>query len=181
MLLSWLRSAPKAPDKRRPARRPASFRPALESLSERICPASPHFLKADASITSTGALQVSFKEAGLGDTATIDYKLSADASGQYQWFNHGGNKPQGQPFQFGPILLSATGSFTSGKNGSITATLTAGPPQTPADVLAAGSGKNWTLELTIQYSNITLTDMTNNVTVTATPPSVGPITVVVPT
>jgi hypothetical protein len=181
MLLSWLRPAPKAPDKRRPARRPASFRPALESLDSRICPANPHFISATASITSTGSLVVSFKEAGLGDNASIDYELQATADGQYQWFNHGGNKPQGQPFQFGPILLTATGTFTSGENGQITASLTVSPPPPSADVLAAGSGKNWTLELTISYSDITLTDTTTPVTATVTPTAVGPITVVVPT
>ncbi len=179
MLLSWLRSAPKAPHKRRPTSRPASFRPALESLSERICPASPHFLYANASLTSTGALLVSFKEAGLGDNVIINYELTADATGQYQWFNHGGNKPQGQPFQFGPITVSSTGSFNSGKNGSITASLTAGPPAPSADVLAAGSGKNWTLELTITWSNITLMDTTNNVPDAVIPTSVGPTTVIV--
>jgi len=176
MLLSWLRSAPKAPHKR-----PARFRPTLESLESRVVPASPHFLYANASLTSTGALLVSFKEAGLGDTVTVNYDLTASATGQYVWFNHGGNKPQGQPFQFGPITVDATGSFTSGKNGNITASLTADPPPPSADVLAAGSGKNWTLKGTITYSGITLTDTTFNVVTTATPTTLGPTTFVVPT
>jgi hypothetical protein len=183
MLLSWLRPAPKAPHNRRPARRPASFRPALESLSERICPASPHFLSASASISSTGQLLVSWKEAGLGDNQSITYSVTVTEQGQFQWFNHGGNKPQGTPFQFGPTTDTLSlGTFTSGKNGSITQSnvpVPGTPPPPSADVLAAGSGKNWTLELTITYSNITLTDTTNGVSTSTTPSSVsgGPFVV----
>jgi hypothetical protein len=175
MLSSWLRS-PKASSKRT-----ASYRPTLESLDSRICPASPHFLKADASLTAAGGVLVSFKEAGLGNDVTINYDLQAQASGQYQWFNHGGNKPQGQPFQFAPITVDATGTFTSGKNGNITASLTLDPPPPDQQVVDAGSGKNWVLKETVTYTNITLTDTTNNVVVSASPSSIGPVTFVVPT
>jgi hypothetical protein len=182
MLFSWLRSALKAPHNRRPARRPATFRPTLECLDSRICPTSPHFIgSAQASLTSTAEVVVTFKEAGLGTNQNIDYLLTADASGQYQWFNHGGNKPQGQPFQFGPITVSATGTFSSGQNGNVVGSLTVSPPPPSAEVLAAGNGKNWTLQVTITYSNITLTDTTNGVIATVTPTTLGPTTVVVPT
>src|SRR5262245_15122647 len=112
MMLSWLRLPTK------PARRAASYRPTLESLDSRINPTSPHFIgSASASIdASTGALVVTFKEAGLGTNQLVTYEVEADASGQYQWFNHGGNKPQGQPFQFGPIVVSGTATLDSGKN-----------------------------------------------------------------
>jgi hypothetical protein len=177
MLFSKLRS-PKASPKR-----PASYRPALESLDSRICPTSPHFIgSATPSIdSSTGALAVSFKEAGLGTNQNIDYLVTADATGQYQWFNHGGNKPQGQPFQFGPITVSQPATFNSGKNGNVTGTIFVSPPPPSADVLAAGANKPWTLELTITWSNITLTDTTNNIPDAVIPDHVGPVTVVVPT
>jgi hypothetical protein len=176
MLSSWLRS-PKASSKR-----PAPYRPALESLDSRICLTSPHFISATASIdSSTGALVVNFKEAGLGTNQLIHYEVGADATGQYQWFNHGGNKPQGQPFQFGPTHVTGTGTFDSGKNGQVTASITISPPPPSADVLAAGAGKPWTLELTITWSNITLTDTTTPVTTAVIPDHVGPVTVVVPT
>jgi hypothetical protein len=176
MLSSWLRS-PKASSKR-----PAPYRPALESLDARICPTSPHFISATASVDSgTGALVVDFKEAGLGTNQLINYEVDATATGQYQWFNHGGNKPQGQPFQFGPITVSGTGSFDSGKNGNVTASITVSPPPPDQAVLDAGAGKNWTLELTITWSNITLTDTTTPVTTAVIPDHVGPVTVIVPT
>jgi hypothetical protein len=176
-MLSWLRSPKK------PSKRAASYRPTLESLDGRICPTSPHFIgSASASVdTSTGALVVSFKEAGLGTNQLITYEVDAVATGQYQWFNHGGNKPQGQPFQFGPILVSGTGTFDSGQNGNVVGTITVSPPPPSADVLAAGAGKNWTLQLTVTWSSISLTDTTNNVVATVSPTSVGPVTVIVAT
>jgi hypothetical protein len=180
MLLSWLRrrKAP-APVARRFA---SQFRPALESLDSRICPAAPHFIgSAKASIDSLGALTVSWKEAGLGDSVNVDYTMTADASGQFQWFNHGGNKPQGQPFQFGPTTLQADGTFASGKNGNITASLTIAAPGPTEDVLDAGTSSNWVLKETVTYSNITLTDTTNGIPATVEPSSVGPVTIIVPT
>jgi hypothetical protein len=174
MLLSLFRS--------RTTTRPVSFRPALETLDQRINPTSPHFIgDASASISAAGALTVSWKEAGLGDNVTVHYTMTADASGQFQWFNHGGNKPQGQPFQFGPITVSASGDFSSGKNGNITASLTVAAPAPPPDVLAAGTSSNWVLKETVTYSNIALTDVTNGIPATVSPTLVGPVTFVVPT
>src|SRR5262245_12961958 len=114
MLQSWLRP------RQEPQKRAASYRPVLETLEDRLVPTSPHFISATASINNAGELVVKFKEAGLGDNVSIDYEVAATASGQFQWFNHGGNKPQGQPFQFDDILVTGTGTFTSGKNGNIT-------------------------------------------------------------
>jgi len=179
MLLSWLRrhrtQGPRCASERR-------FRPSLELLSERICPAAPHFIgSAQASVDAAGALTVSWKEAGLGDNVNVDYTMTADASGQFQWFNHGGNKPQGQPFQFGPTTLSASGTFASGKNGNITASLTIAAPPPTQEILDAGTSSNWVLKETVSYSNITLTDTTNGIPATVSPTSVGPVTIVVPT
>src|SRR5438093_9433472 len=55
---------------------------------------SPHFLKASASINSSGALVCSFKEAGLGNVPTADITCSASATVVYQCFNNGGNHPK---------------------------------------------------------------------------------------
>src|SRR6187431_2550520 len=49
---------------------PRTFRPALESLDDRIVPAigtGAHFLYATSSIDASGSLVVDFKEAGLGN------------------------------------------------------------------------------------------------------------------
>jgi hypothetical protein len=173
MLQSLLRSP------RTSHKRPVPFRPTLESLDGRIVPAA-HFNSATSSINSAGELVVDFKEAGLGDTVTIDYTLTANGDGQYQWFNHGGNKPQGQPFQADPVIISAGGSFASGKNGQITATITATGqvPPPPQDFLDSNHAANWVPKLTVSYTNIVLTDTTNNVTPDTQPADVSATVVV---
>jgi hypothetical protein len=58
---------------------------------------SPNFHFANASVSSTtGALAVSFKETGLGNTvSTEQITLSVDtATAVYQCFNNGGNHPK---------------------------------------------------------------------------------------
>lgn len=133
---------------------------------------NPHFLKADGTVNGAGALVVSFKEAGLGSNANIDYLLSTLAEATYQCFNNGNNAPQGQPYQVPDQALDATGTFASGKNGSITASLTAGPPSAaPAEaVLKCVSGGNKKLCLMhVSYSGTTIADTTNGVQATVTP------------
>ena len=60
----------------------------------------------------------------------------------------------------GPV--SASGSFSSGKNGNITASLTAAPPS--AGSFSCPNGQKLRLAL-VTYTNITLTDTTNNIPV----------------
>jgi hypothetical protein len=95
----------------------------------------------------------------------ITETVTADGNGQYQWFNKGGNKPQGQPFQADPVTVSASGDFPSGKNGQITGTITASGsiPPPPQDFLDASHADNWVPKLTVSYTNIVLTDTTNSV------------------
>src|SRR5436190_8858074 len=90
--------------------------------------ASPHFLYANNSIdTSTGALNTSFKEAGLGTgTTSVGITLTADATATYQCYNKAGNKPQGVPKTSGPSGVSGSGTFPV-RNGQTTGTLVAGP------------------------------------------------------
>jgi hypothetical protein len=56
----------------------------------------------------------------------------------------------------GPV--SATGTFNSGKNGQVTASLTAQPP--PSDI-SCPPGQSLQLAQ-VSYTNIVLTDTTNN-------------------
>ncbi len=97
-----------------------------------VVAASPHFINASASVDNAGNLVVSWKEAGLGNNVLIDYLASADASGFYACINGGGKHPQAankEAFE-GPV--SGSGTFSSGRNGQITASLTvARPPPRP--------------------------------------------------
>src|SRR5215208_7087017 len=91
-----------------------------------------HFVRASGSLNNNGSLTVSFKEAGLGTNQLINYTLSADATATYVCVNRGGANPsaQNKTTVSGPV--SATGTFSSGKNGQVTEELTAQPP--PSDI-----------------------------------------------
>jgi hypothetical protein len=78
----------------------------------------------------------------------------------YVCVNKGGGNPtaQNKTTVSGPV--SAEGTFNSGKNGQITASLTLGPPS--AGGFTCPPGQSLQLALA-SYSNITLTDTTNGI------------------
>jgi hypothetical protein len=120
-----------------------------------------HFIRASGNLNNNGTLTVSFKEAGLGTNQLITYVLSADATASYVCVNRGGANPsaQNKTTVAGPV--SATGTFSSGKNGQVTASLTVSPP--PSDI-SCPPGQS--LELAeVTYTNVTLTDTTNDVSI----------------
>jgi hypothetical protein len=120
-----------------------------------------HFVTAKGTLNANGSLTVSFKEAGLGTNQLINYTLSADATATYVCVNRGGANPsaQNKTTVAGPV--SASGTFSSGKNGQVTASLTVSPP--PSDITCPNGQ---TLQLaSVSYTNVTLTDTTNNVSI----------------
>ena len=91
---------------------------------------SPHFLFANSSIgSSSGALNVSFKEAGLGTTVSTEQVTLtvATATADYQCFNNGGNHPKAGNKETVSTSLTSTGTFPV-RNGQTTGTISAGPP-----------------------------------------------------
>ena len=115
--------------------------------------ASPHFLRASASGPDTnGNLAVNFKIAGLGDNQTITVTASADATAVYACRNNGGNFPSDpkKTEVSGPV--SASGDFTSGKNGSVTGSLTLHPPST---TLTCPGGQHMVL-VSVSYTNVAI-------------------------
>ena len=114
------------------------------------------FHSVSSSVTSTGALSVSFDERGLGN-GNIDYVLSADATAVYACINGGGKHPSAANKETVNGDVSAAGSFES-RNGRVSATLTAGP--IGAGSFACPSGQRLVLA-SISYTNIVLTDTTN--------------------
>ena len=125
-----------------------------------VMAASPHFINANASVDNAGNLVVSWKEAGLGDNVLIDYLASADANGFYACINGGGKHPQAANKEAFSGPVSGSGTFSSGKNGQITASLTVAPPPSP---LSCPNGQRLVLAC-VTYSNIALTDTTNGIT-----------------
>jgi len=122
---------------------------------------SPHFINATDSINNdNGNLTCSWKEAGLGNNQSIDYTCSASATATYVCVNHGNKNPSAANKTAVSGDVSAQGTFTSGKNGSITASLVVSPP----DAGSFTCPKGQSLELAqVSYVNVLLTDTTNGV------------------
>ncbi|MCI0438545.1 MAG: hypothetical protein L0177_05380 [Chloroflexi bacterium] len=117
--------------------------------------ANPHFIRADASgPDANGNLTVSFKIAGLGDTVTTTVTASADATAVYACRNNGGNFPEDPKKQEVSGPVSASGEFTSGKNGQITGSLTLSPP---ASTLECPPGQNRVL-VSVAYTNVAVSE-----------------------
>jgi hypothetical protein len=108
-----------------------------------------------------GSLTAKFKEAGLGTNQNIDYALTAQGTATWVCVNKGGANPsaQNKTTVNGPV--TATGTFNSGKNGNVTASLTVQPP--PSDISCP---KGQTLQLaSASYTGVTISDTTNDVSV----------------
>lgn len=153
MLLSLLRP------RREQASRPATFRPTMEKLDDRIVPTigtGAHFLYATSSIDAGGALVINFKEAGLGNIdESVPIHVSGTASAAYQWYNHGGNKPMGQPFSASEVI-DVTQSFPV-RNGEVTGTIVIQPPAAPDDFYTHPHANNWLAAFTVGYTDVALT------------------------
>ena len=125
---------------------------------------SPHFVAASGTVNSDGSLTVSFKEAGLGDNQLINYTASANATATYVCVNNGGKNPSAgnKTTVSGPV--SASGSFNSGKNGNITASLTLSPPPPPPpSTFSCPPGQNGPQLAQVSYTSVSLTDTTNGI------------------
>jgi hypothetical protein len=134
---------------------------AFALIAQQALAQNEHFIFARGSLNNNGTLTVNFKEAGLGTNQNITYTLTADATATYVCVNRGGANPsaQNKTTVAGPV--SATGTFNSGKNGQVTASLTVSPP--PSDI-SCPPGQS--LELaSVSYTNVTLTDTTNGVSI----------------
>jgi hypothetical protein len=124
---------------------------------------NPHFVGIPkASLTTDFAVAVKFKEAGLGANENINYTVSAQASGACACVTHNGNCPAAVN-KFPPIQVTGEGTFNSGRNGSISGTITTDPPEcqqiSPA---SCPRGQTNTL-VSIAYTNITIKDDTTSV------------------
>jgi hypothetical protein len=139
------------------ARRPLVALAVVLGVAALVVPAaladSPHFIKASATINSSGQLVCSFKEAGLGTTlTTANVSCSADATAVYQCFNHGGKHPQAGNKETVGGPVSNGGGFPV-RNGSTTGSITVDPPG-PGDFSCPG-GQTLFLE-SVSYTNIVL-------------------------
>jgi hypothetical protein len=115
--------------------------------------ASPHFLRCGASgVNPDGTLNVSFTIAGLGDNQSLTVTASADANATYGCLNHGQQCPNAANKVSVSGRVTAQGTFTSGKNGSIRGSLTVDPPPTTLD---CPGGQKLVL-VKVSYTNVSV-------------------------
>jgi hypothetical protein len=120
--------------------------------------AAPKFHSATSSVNNDGALVVSFDERGLGNE-NVDYTLTADATALYACINRGGKNPSAANKQAFEGQVSEGASFEV-KNGRVVADMTAGPLQAPEFTCPSGQRR---VLAAVSYTNIVLTDTSNNV------------------
>jgi hypothetical protein len=132
---------------------------ALGLSAQAAMAASPHFLRASARLAGDN-LEVSFKEAGLGKNQLISYTASADFSRTDSCVNNGKKVPSDPKKTDISEFVDEEGTFSSGKNGSITGTLTL---EAPGTTLECPPGQRATL-ISLTYSNVSISDTTNGET-----------------
>lgn len=115
------------------------------------------FHSATPSVNNAGSLVVSFDERGLGDE-NIDYSLTADATALYACINGGGKHPQAANKESFEGQVSG-GASIEPKNGRVVADITAGPLEAPTFQCPSGQKR---VLAAVSYSNIVLTDLTND-------------------
>jgi len=114
---------------------------------------SPHFLRCSASgVNADGTLNVCFKIAGLGSNQTLTVTASATADATYGCLNHGQQCPNAANKVHVQSNVSASGDFTSGKNGQITGCLTVDPPPT---TLTCSPGHDLVL-VSVSYTDVSV-------------------------
>lgn len=124
---------------------------------------NPHFVGTPkASLTQDFALAVKFKEAGLGANENINYLVSAEASGACACVTKSGNCPSAAN-KFPPAEVTGTGTFNSGKNGSISGTITTDPPDCQQLSPATCPNGQTNSLVSITYAHIQITDTTTPV------------------
>ena len=115
--------------------------------------AGPHFNSCGASgVNSDGSLNASFKIAGLGDNVTVNVTASAHADATYGCRNRGEQCPNAANKVNVQSDVSASGAFQSGKNGSVSASLTVDPPST---TLTCPGGQKLVL-VSVSYTNLSV-------------------------
>jgi hypothetical protein len=118
-----------------------------------------HFFSASGSVSNSGALVVSWDEAGVGQNQ-VNYTLHADASATYACINGGGNHPKAsnKATFAGPLTSPSIGFLP--QNGRVRGSISLGPLS--AGSFSCPSGQTLVLA-SVSYTNIVLTDTTNNV------------------
>ena len=138
---------------------PAGSSPSVGPASPKPTVSASPALRPNGTLNTNGALTVNFKEAGLEANQLTNYALTADATATYVCVKSDGHKAQNKTTVAGSV--SASGTFNSGKNGDVTASLTVS--SWSSDISCS---PKQSLELaSMSYTNVVLTDTTNSVSI----------------
>ena len=138
---------------------PAGSSPSVGPASPKPTVSASPALRPNGTLNTNGALTVNFKEAGLEANQLTNYALTADATATHVCVKTDGHKAQTKTTVAG--LVSASGTFNSGKNGDVTASLTVS--SWSSDISCS---PKQSLELaSMSYTNVVLTDTTNSVSI----------------
>ena len=108
-------------------------------------------------------LDVNFRETGLGNTPSVKYLATANATASYACINGGQHNPKAANKRDVNGPVSAPGSFPSSKNGAVVGNITLNPPS--AGDFSCPNGQDLVL-LSATYSQVTITDTDHNVSYT---------------
>jgi hypothetical protein len=115
-----------------------------------------HFFSTSSSVNNSGALVASWDEAGVGQQQ-VNYVLHADSTATYACINNHPKASNKATFA-GPLTSPSTGFLP--QNGRVRGSISLGPIS--AVSFSCPSGQTLVLA-SVSYTNITLTDTTNNV------------------
>ena len=121
---------------------------------------SPKFLRAPSASLGSPKVIVSWTEVGLGLTESVDYVATATAAARYQCINRGNKCPAASNKEDVVADLSVGGTFSVDKNGRISAEMTI--PAPPPTLVCPGNQVVGVVSAV--FTEITLTDVTNNIT-----------------
>jgi hypothetical protein len=139
---------------------------ATAAIAAKSTGGNPEFLRAPSAKLGSPVVIVKWTEVGLGFTDGIDYVASATARARFQCVNRGNNCPSASNKQDVLVNLSVGGHFAV-ENGRITDDLTI---PTPESTLTC-PGNQVVGVVFVDFTNIRLTDTTNNVSAATNPSS----------
>jgi hypothetical protein len=136
---------------------------ALVSAAGVLWAANPHFIFVRSALQADGDVDVSFKEAGLGDNQLINYLAEADATVTCNCVTNSGQCPNASNKVTFTVAVDQPASFSSGKNGQVNQTITIAAPGCPlSDPPTCGAGQQFVLSA-ISWEDIQITDLTTPV------------------
>jgi hypothetical protein len=135
----------------------------VENNSLQFAQGNPHFIANATECTEVGlTLVCDFKEAGLASGITVTIQVSVFASREDSCVNNGQQIPNDPKKTTTAATVTASGQFTSGKNGSVVDDLTVSLPPTS---LSCPPGQTATLISSNFVPNATITDLTSGATI----------------